>query len=350
MNALLNRLKSKIPIGLYHLIKAKFFNVKFPHAIQFNITFKCNQRCAYCGIYNDNRYEMTTDQICRMINEFVGLGTSRLSITGGEPLLRNDLPAVIHYARKKGLFVSLATNGSLVAEQIDGLRDVNSANLTLDGPESIHDRQRGKGNFKKVIHAIELFKRKGIPVYVVSVATKNNCARIPEVLELARSLEIKALIQPVFFSEQSHANNLEGYVNIKYDDKAMVETLDYLIKLKEQGDACLILSKRYYRNVKESIIKGGKIRCLNAGSLFCTISPDGRVAPCNLLVRDLRWLNGNEIGFRKAFMDMPPINCDGCLSSFLDIDDLYALKPDVAWNYYKHYLKILTKSKTRRYE
>ena len=113
---------------------------------------------------------------------------------------------------------------------------------------------------------------------MVSVATKNNCARIPEVLELARSLEIKALIQPVFFSEQSHANNLEGYVNIKYDDKAMVETLDYLIKLKEQGDACLILSKRYYMNVKKSIISGTKIRCLNAGSLFCTISPDGRVS------------------------------------------------------------------------
>ncbi len=342
MNTILDKLKSKIPIGLYHLIKAKFFNVKFPHAVQFNITFKCNQRCVYCGIYKDNRSEMTTEQICRMIDEFVGLGTSRLSITGGEPLLRKDLPAVIHYARKQGLFVSLATNGSLVAEQIDGLKDVNSMNLTLDGPELIHDQQRGKGNFKKVIHAIELIKQKGIPVYVVSVATKNNCARIPEVLELARALEIKALIQPVFFSEQSHANNIEGYADTRYDDKAMIETLDYLVKLKEEGDPSIMLSKRYYMNVKKSIASGVKIRCLNAGSLFCTVSPDGRVAPCNLLVRDLRWLNGNEVGFRKAFMDIAEVNCGGCISSFLDIDDLYSLKPDIVWNYYKHYMKLLT--------
>lgn len=342
MNTILNKLKSKIPIGLYHLIKAKFFNVKFPHAVQFNITFKCNQRCAYCGIYNDNRSEMTTEQICRMIDEFVELGTSRLSITGGEPLLRKDLSAVIHYARKQGLFVSLATNGSLVAEQIDGLKDVNSMNLTLDGPELIHDQQRGKGNFKKVIHAIELIKQKGIPVYVVSVATKSNCAKIPEVLELARSFEIKALIQPVFFSEQSHANNREGYANMRYDDKAMIETLDYLIKLKGEGDQSIMLSKRYYMNVKKSIASGAKVRCRNAGSLFCTISPDGRVTPCNLLVRDMRWLNGNEVGFRKAFMDMPEVNCGGCISSFLDIDDLYSLKPDIVWNYYKHYMKLLT--------
>ncbi len=346
----MDKLKSKIPIGLYHLIKARFFNVKFPHAIQFNITFKCNQRCLYCGIYNDDRYEMTTEQIYKMIDEFAELGTSRLSITGGEPLVRKDFPKVVQHARERGLFVSLATNGSLVAKRIYDLNDVNSVNMTLDGPESIHDEQRGKGNFREVLNAIELLKHKGIPVYIVSVITRKNCMLTHDILELARSLDIKALLQPVFFSEQSHANNLEGYMNIKYDDKAMVETLDYLIKLKEQGDACLILSKRYYRNVKESIIKGGKIRCLNAGSLFCTISPDGRVAPCNLLVRDLRWLNGNEIGFRKAFMDMPPINCGGCLSSFLDIDDLYALKPDVAWNYYKHYLKILTKPKTRRHE
>lgn len=342
MNTLLKKIKAKVPIGLYHLVKARLFRVKFPHAIQFNITFKCNQHCTYCGIYKESRAEMTTDQICNMIDEFAELGTSRLSITGGEPLLREDFTEVVKYARKKGLFVSLATNGSLIEKHMDGLKYVSSVNMTLDGPESIHDRQRGKGNFKKVMHAIELLKQKGIPVYVVSVATKNNCARIPEVLELASSLEIKALIQPVFFSEQSHANNLQGYVNIKYDDKAMVETLDYLIKLKEQGDACLILSKRYYRNVKESIIKGDKIRCINAGSLFCTISPDGRVAPCNLLVRDMRWLNGNEVGFRKAFMDMPEVNCGGCISSFLDIDDLYSLKPDIVWNYYKHYLKLLT--------
>src|SRR4030067_3642615 len=341
MNTLLKKIRTKVPIGLYHLVKSRFLRVKFPHAIQFNITFKCNQHCAYCGIYKENRAEMTTEQICRMIDQFAELGTSRLSITGGEPLLREDFTEVVKYAREKGLFVSLATNGSLIEKHIDGLKYVNSVNMTLDGPEPVQYQQRGKGNFKKGIRAVELIKKMGIPVYIVSVITKNNCINIHKILELARSLNIKVLLQPVFFAEQSHANNLEGYANARYDDKIMIETLDYLIRLKEEGDQSVILSKRYYMNVKKSIPSETKIKCRNAGSLFCKISPDGRVAPCNLLVRDMRWLNGNEVGFKKAFINIPEVNCGGCISSFLDIDDLYSLKLDVAWNYYKHYLKLL---------
>lgn len=341
MNSLFDKIKTKIPIGLYHLIKARFFGVKFPHAVQFNITFKCNQHCTYCGIYKESRPEMTTSQICNMIDEFAMLGTSRLSITGGEPLLREDFTDVVKYARKKGLFVSLATNGSLIDKHIEGLKYVNSVNMTLDGPEQLHDQQRGKGNFKTVLNAVKLLKDLKTPVYVVSVITKNNCNRFQEILELARSLDIRVLMQPIFFSEQSHANNKEGYLKSKYDERDMAETLDKIINLKKKGDDSIILSNKYYGDVKESILKGKKIRCRNAGSLFCTISPDGRVAPCNLLVKDMRWLNGNEVGFNKAFMDMPDIKCDGCLSSFIDIDYLYSLKADVAWNYYRHYLKLL---------
>ena len=101
MKTLFKKIRAKVPIGLYHLVKARFLRVKFPHAIQFNITFKCNQHCTYCGIYKENRPEMTTDQVCNMIDEFVEIGTSRLSITGGEPLLREDFTEVVKYARKK---------------------------------------------------------------------------------------------------------------------------------------------------------------------------------------------------------------------------------------------------------
>ncbi|MCP4991825.1 MAG: radical SAM protein [Colwellia sp.] len=341
MNALIKKIKSRIPIGLFKLFQSKIVNVKFPHAIQLNLTFKCNQRCEYCGIYTDKRYEMTTEEVFKMIDEFVALGTSRISLTGGEPLTRKDFQEIVSYARKKGLFVSLATNGTLVAKRIEAMKDLSSVNMTLDGPEAIHNSQRGKDNFKKVIEAVKLIKSKGIPVYLVTVITKNNCDIIDEILSIARSLDVRLVIQPVFYSEQSHAGDLEGYKNTKYEDQAMIKTIDKLIKLKERDDPTIMLSKRYYRDVKRSIEQGTKMVCVNGGSLFCTISPDGRVAPCNLLVRDRRWLNGNEIGFREAFINMPEINCGGCISSFMDFDSLYSLKPDVVWNYYKHFLKLV---------
>ncbi|MCP4985048.1 MAG: radical SAM protein, partial [Colwellia sp.] len=104
MNALIKKIKSRIPIGLFKLFQSKIVNVKFPHAIQLNLTFKCNQRCEYCGIYTDKRYEMTTQEVFKMIDEFVALGTSRISLTGGEPLTRKDFQEIVSYARKKGLF------------------------------------------------------------------------------------------------------------------------------------------------------------------------------------------------------------------------------------------------------
>jgi MoaA/NifB/PqqE/SkfB family radical SAM enzyme len=340
----MSKRKSIIPVGAFNLIRAKCFGVKFPHAIQFNITFRCNQRCAYCGIYNDERYEMNTAEIFKMLDEFAAMGTSRLSITGGEPLVREDFPLVVKHAKELGFSVALATNGSLVSQRLNFLEGVDNVNMTLDGPQDIHDKQRGAGNFQKVMEAIRLIKSKKIPLYLVSVITRNNCSLIDELLALAESLDVKLLLQPVFYAEQSHADNIEGYKNNKYEDSLMIETLNHLIELKKQGNKSIILSKRYYQNVKNAIIHDKKIRCCNAGSLFCTISPDGKVAPCNLLVRDNCWLDGNKAGFKNAFFNMPQNNCVGCISSFLDIDDIYSLKLDVAWNYYKHYFKFFVKN------
>ncbi len=337
------KITSRIPIGAFKLIRARCFHSKFPHAIQLNITFRCNQRCVYCEIYKDKRYEMTTPEIQSMIDQFAELGTSRFSLTGGEPLLREDLSEVVSHARKRGMFVSVATNGSLVADRIEDMTGVNSVNMTLDGIEATHDQQRGKGNFKKVINALDLVRKKNIPAYVNMVITKNNHSQLKDVLQIVRSLDIKLLVQPVFYAEQSHAGSLEKYMDTKYEDRDMLETLNQLIRLKEKGDPSIMLSKRYYVRVRESIINNTPMKCRYGGMLYCTVSPDGRVGPCNLFARDTRWLNGNEVGYKKALMNMPEIGCGGCISSFIDFDDLYALKPDVIWNYYKHYLKLVAR-------
>ncbi len=333
-------LSKKIPVGLFRFLWARLFNVKYPHAIQFNITFRCNQRCIYCGIHEDTRSEMSTEEVHRMLDQFAELGTARLSLTGGEPLLRKDLPHVVHHARKKGMFVSLATNGSLLPQRLDALAEINSINMTLDGPEEVHDKQRGRGNFRKVMQAAEAIRSRNIPFYFVCVLTKNNCAILDEVLKTAKSVDAKVLIQPVFYAEHSHAGNREGYESAKYEEQAMLTALDRILTLKRQKDPHVMLSSRYYRDVMQLIQKGTTRKCSTAGSLFCTISPDGRVAPCNLLVRDMRWLNGNITGFRHAFIHMPSAGCGGCISSFLDIDDLYSLKSDVIWNYYQLYRRM----------
>jgi len=276
---------------------------------------------------------MSTDQIFQMIDEFVEMGTMQFSITGGEPMLRKDLAKIVSHARNQGLFVSVATNGSLVPQRLDYLIDANSVNMTLDGPEEIHDLQRGKGDFKKVIRAAELLKENKIFFYINVVLTKNNCSRLPELLAIARSLQIRMMLQPVFYSKPSHASDLSGYQNTKYEDKEFLKTLDQLIEEKKKGNPHLLLSKTYYEDVKKNIQRKTKIVCKNGGGLFSTVSPEGNVTPCNLLVKGSRWNNGLEIGFRRAYFQMPPINCAGCISSLIDFDDVYNLKLEPVWNF-----------------
>jgi MoaA/NifB/PqqE/SkfB family radical SAM enzyme len=323
------------PRSVVKLVKARFFNKKFPHSVSFNITYHCNLRCDYCASYEDRTPEMSTDQIFQMIDELVEMGTTRFSITGGEPMLRKDLGEVVSHARSRGLFVSVATNGSFLPHRLDYLRDVNSVNMTLDGPEEIHDSQRGKGDFKKVIRAAELLRENGIFYYLNVVLTKNNCSMLPELLAIARSLKVRMMLQPVFYSKPSHASDLKGYKKTKYEDKEFFDTLDQLIEEKKKGNPYILLSKNYYEEVKENIQRKTKIVCKNGGGLFLTVSPEGNVTPCNLLVKGSRWNNGLEMGFRRAYFNMPPVNCAGCISSLIDFDDVYNLKLDPVWNFLK---------------
>lgn len=332
---------------LLHNAKSRLLGtkLKYPYAVQYNITYKCNLRCVYCdcGIVKHTNYEMTTAEIAAMVDEFAAMGTKRLSITGGEPLLKKNLGDVVRHARQRGLFVSVATNGTLVPRRIAELAEVSSFNLTLDGPEALHDLQRGKGTYREVVAAIEAIRGRGIPAYLNCVVTRNNCRCLPEILEIARNLDVKLLAQPVFYSAPSHAGNLEGYESVRIGDDDFADTLRFLIARKAAGDPTLLLSAKYYRDLLHYLRTGEKMKCSFArkrGSVYCTVSPEGYVTPCNLLVRDRRYLDGRELGFRRAFLEMPELHCGGCISSFIDIDYLLTLDREVSWNYVRPYFAL----------
>ena len=336
------KLTPKVRFGIeaFRFVWSKLANRTFPHALQYNINFDCNKRCTYCAIYEDKRKEMSTQSAFRMIDEFAKMGTTRLSITGGEPLLRKDLGEIIDHAHKRRMLVSVHTNGSIVPKRGHLVENADFINMTLDGPREINDSQRGAGTFDAVISAAKLFRKKGIPVNLVTVITKNNCHCVSELVQMAKDLDVTLLMQPVFYSEPSHANDLEGYKQVKYEKSQIIRTIDEILELKRSGEESIILSERYYLKVKESIIKDESIMCVNGGTSFVTVSPDGRVTPCNLLVRDYKWKKGDEIGYSKAYQEMPEIKCGGCISSFIDIDYLYSFKPDVFWNYYRSYFRL----------
>jgi GTP 3',8-cyclase len=154
--------------------------------LRISVTDRCNFRCPYCmpkeafgpnhPFIEDSRL-MKADELVRIVRPFVGLGVEKIRLTGGEPLLRSDLPSVI--AALKGLGVpeiSLTTNGWFLEKQATALRasGLDRINVSVDSlDEGTAGRMNGLGfSVARVLAGIDAAAAAGLPVKVNCVVQK----------------------------------------------------------------------------------------------------------------------------------------------------------------------------------
>ncbi|MBU7024023.1 MAG: radical SAM protein, partial [Theionarchaea archaeon] len=139
-----------------------------PNGVIWDVTNRCNLNCRHCYVEAEPAKveEPTTQQAMAIIDQLAKAKVFRVSFSGGEPLLRNDIFDLIRYAAQ--FFpVELATNGMLVHE--DTAKALKSSGiamvqLSLDGLEAAHDYlRRKKGAFQKVLETTGLLRDVGIP-------------------------------------------------------------------------------------------------------------------------------------------------------------------------------------------
>ena len=138
-----------------------------PSSVTLVITYACNYICDHCHSASHPKAEwgLPFETIARLIREMREMGTKHLSITGGEPLVRDDLFDILDLANHEGLRIQLVTNGSLVEQQRERLAktDLDCVFTSVDGLEETNDRFRHHpGAFKQAFRAIELFHEMGV--------------------------------------------------------------------------------------------------------------------------------------------------------------------------------------------
>ena len=106
--------------------------------LRLSVTDRCNLRCEYCMPEEDYvwlpREDMLQfEEISHLVDIFIGLGVDRLRLTGGEPLLRRDLPTLVHMiAAKPGLAdLAMTSNGILLADMVDNLKAAGLRRITV---------------------------------------------------------------------------------------------------------------------------------------------------------------------------------------------------------------------------
>ncbi len=265
-----------------------------PLDVLIELTHRCNHRCRHCCITDfDEPDLLTTEAILGLLDELVEMGTLRLTLSGGEALLRRDCLEIAGHARKLGFAVRLLTNGSLVTEALaDALArlcvTVEISFHTTD-PGTFDEFTQTPGSFGRTTHGIGLLRERGVEVLFKVPITIHNVGTLAAIHEWARSAGADCIAYPAITPA---------------DDGS-------LAPLAHRAPQEVLLS--YYaspdsRCPRVAPMSGGALDAVPlcaAAARFACISPSGDVLPCvdlRIVAGNVRWQSFRDIWERSEVM------------------------------------------------
>ncbi|MCX5802774.1 MAG: 12,18-didecarboxysiroheme deacetylase, partial [Proteobacteria bacterium] len=160
--------------------------------VVWNMTKRCNLKCVHCYAFAEGEgykgKELSTEEGKRLIDDLTDFGVPVILFSGGEPLLRADLPELIDYAVKKGLRAVISTNGTLITEKkarIFSDFSLSYIGVSLDGIGDVNDAFRGmNGAYEKALSGIRRAKKAKIKVGLRFTINNRNYKEIPKIFDL----------------------------------------------------------------------------------------------------------------------------------------------------------------------
>ena len=288
----------------------------------FSVTNRCNLRCSYCSIPDRGNDELSTADTIRLIDEFAEAGAQKLSFAGGEPLLRDDIGSLIERGKRKNLYLSLTTNGTLIKKHLSALKDLDTVLVSFDGPQAVHNLT-GKARVSTLIEDILLLKKNNIHVCTSTVLTKPTIEHLDELLNISKKIALQLAFQPYSYIwylslAKTKTDGLTPALGL------FKQAIAQIVREK-QGGALINNSFPYLNLIKDGINRKVK-ECL-AGKRYCYVDTNGDVYPCSPMTKRMSAENAVKIGFPKAFDKIQQFSCgDGCLfPCYLEYNFLFSL-------------------------
>src|SRR5689334_15242623 len=256
-------------------------NIKPPLWVNAEITFRCPLHCLFC--YNPVDYsrsgpELTTEQWVRALREARALGAIQLGISGGEPLMRDDVETIVAEAHKMGYFITLLTSGiGLTEKRISAFREggLDAIQLSFqDSTRELNDFLSSTKTFELKSKVAKLIKQYDYPMVLNVVLHRLNIDHVQTILEMAEAIG----------AEQVELANTQYYA------WAMVNR-DHLLPSREQLQRAEEVTNRFrahigdkmkiYFVVPDYYASRPKACMAGWGSVFLNIAADGMALPCH---------------------------------------------------------------------
>lgn len=165
--------------------------------VVWNCTKTCNLSCKHCYSNSDSKKyngELTTNQAKKMIDGLAKFNVPVLLISGGEPLIREDIFEIIKYTGKYNIRSTISTNGTLIDKNIAKelkAHNVGYVGISIDGIGESHDEFRGsKGSFERAINGIRNCLEVGQKVGLRFTISKDNYNQMDDVFYLIKEEKI----------------------------------------------------------------------------------------------------------------------------------------------------------------
>jgi len=288
-------------IGEYGITRPQ--KLSSPFLVVWNFTNACNLNCKHC--YQDAQKatpdELTLKEKIDLIDQFADADIVAVAFSGGEPMVHPHFWKVAEYAAQRGIFVAIATNGTLLTEEnVKRLVDigVGYAEISLDAatPEK-HDEFRGEtGCWQRTADGIARISRSGISTCVATTVTRDSYDELPAVIEKARELGAKRFIGFNFIPtgrgkqitdrditpemREEFMKHLFSYVGTGFEAFTTAPQFARVCNELSRGS---VFSPTHFgvSEVAPSIrVLGDFIGGCGAGRMYCAVQPNGTVTPC----------------------------------------------------------------------
>ncbi|RFT91129.1 radical SAM protein [Adlercreutzia equolifaciens subsp. celatus DSM 18785] len=242
-----------------------------------HVTHHCNLNCIGCYSAVDarnTRRDLTLDELRGIIDALADAGCQHVVISGGEPFLRDDLPAIVAYVRERGIAsVDVLTNGTAVTpEKLAAIAPyVGRVSVSFDGPNAeAAPVIRREPLFERLVAAVEMIREAGIAPHIIPTAHAGNIDALGEYVVLADSLG--ATMNFSLLSAPAESDELAAVIP---DDAALARLAQATLALSRDGVPVL-------SDTPVSTRLTTTCGC-GAGCAMVSVSADGEVFPCHMM-------------------------------------------------------------------
>lgn len=265
----------------------------------WEMTRNCNMNCAHCccGDKKNLTDQMLSPQkAVDVAHQIVEMGVKRVTLTGGEPFLREDWYEIANILSDGGVTVDLITNGTLICDEI--VRHIQTAGITsvgvsLDGTRQTHDRLRCEGSYERCLAGVRQLVREKIPVTAVTTIQKINLGELDELADVLREERIKAWLLQLAMP----FGNMKKNRDLMIEPNEIGKIIDFCFRQQRKKGLSIFMgdSIGYYTN-KETIVRSRVLgvdtpvvwRGCPAGIHSLNIAYNGTILGISLCVDELR--------------------------------------------------------------